>query len=103
MELLCGEDLTQRLRKTPRLPKRLALHIFRRSRKRCKTAHRHSIVHRDIKPKQHLLCTKGPLPDFVKVLDFGIAKQMLDAVTRMTRDHTLLGTPAYMAPRTSAR
>lgn len=98
MELLCGEDLTQRLRKTPRLPKRLALHIFSQIAQALQAAHRHSIVHRDIKPSNIFLCTKGPLPDFVKVLDFGIAKQMLDAVTRMTRDHTLLGTPAYMAP-----
>jgi CHASE1-domain containing sensor protein len=62
-------------------------------------AHAISLVHRDIKPANVMLCDRGGIPDFVKVLDFGLAKQLSnDVSTKLSQSATLLGTPHYMAP-----
>ena len=62
--------------------------------------HEHGMVHRDLKPANIFLRNHPDYPDFVKVLDFGIAK--LVAHDRNVQHHTemgaLIGTPAYMSP-----
>jgi serine/threonine-protein kinase len=59
-------------------------------------------VHRDIKPANLFVCRYGGEHDFVKVLDFGIAKVAHDVMETgaigLTRDNVLHGTPAYIAP-----
>jgi serine/threonine-protein kinase len=57
-------------------------------------AHAHRVIHRDLKPANVMICDAD---DAVKVLDFGIAKD-LDARSRLTRVGCYLGTPAYSAP-----
>jgi serine/threonine protein kinase/CHASE1-domain containing sensor protein len=62
-------------------------------------AHAIDLVHRDIKPANVMLCNRGGIADFVKVLDFGLVKQLSnDVSTRLSQSATLLGTPHYMAP-----
>ena len=60
------------------------------------------MVHRDIKPANVFLCRYGGEHDFVKVLDFGIAKAAAPDMLRQGRSLTLAnmfqGTPAYIAP-----
>ncbi|MBX3262513.1 MAG: serine/threonine protein kinase, partial [Labilithrix sp.] len=79
-----------------------ALHVARQIALALERAHGAGIVHRDLKPENVMLVQKGDDPDFVKVLDFGIAKvephPQRDTTQPLTRLGTILGTPEYMAP-----
>jgi len=59
-------------------------------------AHEAGIVHRDMKPSNVFICEVYGETDFVKVMDFGIAK--LNDTFRLTRTGAVIGTPAYMSP-----
>ena len=62
-------------------------------------AHRHGIVHRDLKPENVMLLNNGPHPDFVKILDFGLAKvKDVDDPYTIHSQKDIFGTPHYMSP-----
>ena len=62
-------------------------------------AHRRGIVHRDLKPDNIFLAETDEAKEFVKVLDFGIARaKSVQDVETLTRTGTVAGTPAYVAP-----
>jgi hypothetical protein len=62
-------------------------------------AHRAGLIHRDLKPSNIMLCERGGLLDFVKVLDFGLVRQQTQSQdVALTSVNALTGTPLYMSP-----
>jgi eukaryotic-like serine/threonine-protein kinase len=97
MELLHGEDLALRLTREGVLEPIAVAEIVRQTCRALEAAHYAGVVHRDIKPANlYLVENAGAI--FVKVLDFGIAKTSVPAVTALTQEGTLIGTPSYMSP-----
>jgi tRNA A-37 threonylcarbamoyl transferase component Bud32 len=100
MEYLEGEDLSQVLRREKRIPwsrsRELMLQIVRALR----AAHARGIVHRDLKPANCFLQKRSDGRDFIKLLDFGIAKVTDESGEGggLTRTGAVFGTAKYMAP-----
>lgn len=95
MERVRGRSLLEELRVGPMAPDR-ALRIAAQIASGLGRAHARGIVHRDLKPENVLLTERDGEPDFVKVLDFGIAK-IFDAPS-LTGSQQIFGTPGYIAP-----
>ena len=99
MEYLAGQTLAQIIRAEAPLPPERALTISLQVADALAASHRAGIVHRDLKPDNIILIQRGRDPDFVKLLDFGIAKLTSDNRSgSRTRTGLVLGTPAYMSP-----
>ena len=99
MEWLDGQNLKQLLAAEGPLEARRALRILSQVASAIGPAHQLRIVHRDLKPENIFLIRRPDNPEFVKVLDFGIAKLMGDDPrTRRTRTGTVVGTVDYMSP-----
>jgi serine/threonine-protein kinase len=94
MELLDGQDLHQIVTGTARLPLSHMVSILSQSAAGLHHAHLNGLVHRDVKPGNIMV-----LRDFsVKLLDFGIARLLRAASTRLTQQGMLIGTAKYMSP-----
>jgi len=94
MPFVEGETLRARLARDGRLPVNVAVQLAREMADALDHAHRHGIVHRDVKPENVLL--QG---DHALVADFGIALALEHAGgDRLTRTGIAIGTPQYMAP-----
>src|SRR5207302_156133 len=82
------------------LPLARTLTIARQICRALEAAHRVGVVHRDVKP-DNIFVTSREGQDFVKVLDFGVAKLMRpmgELPTSTTVDGAIIGTPTYMSP-----
>jgi eukaryotic-like serine/threonine-protein kinase len=101
MELLEGLDAETLVRRHGPIPAARTIHVLRQMCHSLSEAESCGLVHRDIKPANIFLCRYGEEFDFVKVLDFGIAKAAHDAPDAgmtLTRDLVVRGTPAFIAP-----
>jgi len=97
MELLRGEDLGACLRREKTLDLERVDRIFSQIAAALEVAHQRGVVHRDLKPGNIFLCDQqGDDADYVKVLDFGIAKVLGDGA--LTQTGVRIGTSAYMSP-----
>ncbi|HEU0032652.1 MAG TPA: protein kinase [Kofleriaceae bacterium] len=99
MEYLHGQSLSQVIRNDAPLPPERALGIALQVADALAASHKCGIVHRDLKPDNIMLLSRGRERDFVKLLDFGIAKlENAAAGSHRTRTGIVMGTPAYMSP-----
>jgi serine/threonine-protein kinase len=101
MELLEGRDLKSLVRDAgPQAPERV-IHFLRAACDSLADAHHRGLIHRDIKPANLFTCRRGREFDFVKVLDFGLVKDVRgsgDMITQVTGTGITSGTPGFMAP-----
>jgi len=111
MELLRGINLLQLVALEGPLPPARVVHFLRQACGALAEAHAAGLIHRDIKPANLMISVYGGIPDFLKVLDFGLVKD-IGAVegapegkgavdhgdAALSHDGLLLGTPLYMAP-----
>jgi serine/threonine protein kinase len=99
MEYLGGMTLSKLIANESPLPPERALSIGLQIADALAASHKCGIVHRDLKPDNIMLLHRGREHDFVKLLDFGIAKLTGGAAgSRRTRTGIVMGTPAYMSP-----
>lgn len=98
MERLTGRPLGDILDSEGRMPVERTVHIMAQVCDSLSEAHAHGITHRDLKPENIFIEQKVGNPDFVKVLDFGIAKMQGDDSTQATATGMICGTPSYMSP-----
>ena len=100
MEFLEGRTLASVLARETALDTMRALHVGAQIASALSAAHVSGVIHRDLKPDNIMLMTRLGDPDFVKVLDFGLAKmfQATGASAVQTAAGVLLGTPQYMSP-----
>jgi eukaryotic-like serine/threonine-protein kinase len=102
MEMLEGRNLNQTVRKEGPLPVERAIPVLIQVCGALQEAHDLGIVHRDLKPENIFLSKQGGIPDYPKVLDFGLAKvteqQMQPGSVILTQEGMVFGTPEFMSP-----
>jgi len=101
MELLEGLDTDTLVKRFGPMPAERVVYLLRQVCHSLSEAHASGLVHRDIKPANIFLCRYGEDHDFVKVLDFGIAKavhDMAETQVALTVANVIHGTPAFIAP-----
>ncbi len=100
MELIDGATLADIVELSgPQDPARV-VHVLAHAAGALAEAHGVDLTHRDIKPANIMLCTRGGVRDTVKVLDFGLVKELSadSGAVSLTNAATVLGTPQYMPP-----
>jgi len=100
MELLDGVDLQTLVERFGPMEPARVRHILYQACKSLDEAHRAGLIHRDIKPRNIMLCKIAYEYDFTKVLDFGLVKSLHQdrEESIMTMDGVTTGTPAYLPP-----
>ena len=101
MEYLEGEDLANVLIREDRLDQARAVELMLQVCEALSTAHERGIIHRDIKPANLFLTQRERFGEWVKVLDFGIAKvhQAISGQSRsLTKTGAIMGTPFFTSP-----
>ncbi|HEU5059218.1 MAG TPA: serine/threonine-protein kinase [Kofleriaceae bacterium] len=100
MEYAHGGSVRDLLKQCGRVDSGRTAHILLQLADAIDHAHASGVIHRDLKPTNLILTSKDHVPDFLKVLDFGVAKIIAPdyADSLRTSGNIALGTPAYMAP-----
>ena len=99
MEFLDGRTLEEWVESRGPLSAHRVANILEQIAGSLNEAHQRGLIHRDIKPTNIMRCEQGGIADFIKVLDFGLARSVepLDS-NDVTKTGLVMGTPSYMAP-----
>jgi serine/threonine-protein kinase len=99
MEYLEGHTLHRAIREAGHFPEERAAHVARQICRALREAHSLGVIHRDLKPANIFLVEHGDETDFVKVLDFGLVKNVSENKGEdLTQTGLFMGSPKYMAP-----
>ena len=100
MEYLTGMNLARVVERFGPLPPARAIYLVMQACAALEEAHAAKIIHRDLKPHNLYLTRGEDEPDFIKLLDFGIARLRVEGpgTEHLTRTGTMVGTPAFLAP-----
>ncbi|MCC6523578.1 MAG: serine/threonine protein kinase [Polyangiaceae bacterium] len=99
MEYIAGRTLYRALREEGPFSEGRAVHVVRQVCRSLREAHQIGVIHRDLKPANVLLFDKGDETDIVKVLDFGLVKDVTGKEgEELTQAGLFMGSPKYMAP-----
>ncbi len=98
MELLEGMSLGELVKTEGPMPAARAVYLVTQAARALAEAHDAGIVHRDVKPDNLFVTSAGGEGDFVKVLDFGIARTASERTQQLTQTGAVAGTPATMSP-----
>lgn len=98
MELIDGLALEEVVARDGPLPPERAVGLMIQACDALAEAHARGLVHRDVKPDNLMISVQGGLPDFVKVLDFGLVKEATQAGSQGITLAEGVGTPLYMSP-----
>src|SRR5262245_33880366 len=104
MEHLPGLTLEALVKQAGPLPPARAIHFLRQVCGALEEAHGRGLIHRDIKPGNVMICERGGVRDFAKLLDFGLVLPPAWDMRgdKLTQDGTVTGTPAYLSPEQAA-
>jgi serine/threonine protein kinase len=98
MEYLEGVDLHRLVTRTGELPEARVIHLLKQVCGSLREAHQRGMIHRDIKPANIILTARGGVQDVIKVVDFGLVKDIERHDITVTADHSFCGTPGYVSP-----
>lgn len=97
MELMIGQSVRDRIEASGKIPVADAIRIFHEAALGLSSAHQKGIIHRDISPDNLMLVQDAAGREVTKVIDFGLAKPLLEVET-LTQSNVFLGKPQYASP-----
>ncbi len=97
MEFVDGRNLDSEIEKNGPLPAQRCRPLMAQCASALEAAHARQIIHRDLKPANIILTNSGA-NETIKLVDFGIAKQLERTDQKLTKTGTIVGTPAFMSP-----